>query len=167
MSLIINKKSVTAIAAIALTGVMFPVGAFAQQKTAPQTILNASQKRPVMAIPGDLINVTLSTGLTQVQVLGPRVPQISAEALPGVFQFTFSQLKGATLIDVRDLGILDGNATLIRPVHFDDGSTKFILKAGQKRTVQITSVMAVGTGTLRWAPLNHYVADWQFVEETA
>ena len=22
-------------------------------------------------------------------------------------------------------------------------------------------------GTLRWAPLKHYVADWQFVEETA
>ena len=68
---------------------------------------------------------------------------------------------------MRDFGILDGNAALIRPVRFDDGSKRFTLKAGQKRTVHLTEVMAVGTGTLRWAPLNHYVADWQFVEETA
>lgn len=157
---------------VALVGIIFPAGAFAtstRHNPIPATpnSLNASQKHPVLAIPGDIINVTLKTGVVQVQLVGPKVPQISAEALPGEFDFTFTQKSGSTLVDVRDFGILDGNATLIRPVQFNDGSKRFTLKAGQKRVVKLTELMAVGTGTLRWAPLNHYVVDWQFVEETA
>lgn len=167
MSSIRSKNALLAFAAIAFAGITIPANAFAVPTPAAPTVTSASQAHPVMAIPGDLVNVTLKTGVTQVQILGPKVPQISAEALPGLFQFTFIQKSGATVIDVRDFGILDGNAALIRPVMFDDGMKKFTLKAGQKRTVKLTEVMAVGTGTLRWAPLNHYVADWQFVEETA
>jgi hypothetical protein len=162
-----SKIASVAIITIALAGIIFPAGAIATPTPAAPTVINASQGHPVMAIPGNFVNVTLKTGVTQVEILGPKVPQISAEALPGVFVFTFTQMRGSTVIDVRDFGILDGNATLIRPVKFDDGSKKFTLKVGQKRTMQLTEVMAVGTGTLRWAPLNHYVADWQFVEETA
>jgi len=120
-----------------------------------------------MAIPGDTVDVTLRTGLTQVVLVGPVIPQVSADALPGTFTFTFVQKSGKTLINIRDFGILDGAAALIRPIRFDDGTTSFYLKAGERRTVKLTTFMAVGTGTLRWAPLNHYVTDWQFVEETA
>ena len=160
--------------AIALVGITLPAGAFAaphlmstSTKSAQTKITYASQAHPVLAIPGDLIDVTLKTGVTQIQIVGPKVPQIAAEALPGTFTFSFNQLKGATVIDIHDFGILDGNATVIRPVKFDDGTTKLTLKAGHHKTFSLTEIMAVGTGTLRWAPLNHYVADWQFVEETA
>lgn len=158
--------------AIALVGVQTPAGAFAVSPTSPPSnkihqVLQASQTHPQLAIPGDTVDVTLRTGKTEVQVLGPVIPQVSADALPGTFTFTFKQKSGKTLISVKDLGILDGSATLIRPVQFNDGSKSFYLSAGQKRTVKITEIMAVGTGTLRWAPLNHYVVDWQFVEETA
>ena len=153
---------------IALIGVLTPVGAIAATPvphTSPQ-VLQASQLHPQLAIPGDLIDVTLRTGKTQVVLVGPATPQIIAAAVPGTFTFSFVQKSGLTLIDVRDFGILDGNDSLIRPVRFDDGTTAFTLKAGQRRTVKITTFMASGTGTLRWAPLNHYVADWQFVQET-
>ena len=120
-----------------------------------------------MVIPGDVVDVTLKTGKTRIQIIGPKVPQISAEALPGTFTFIFTQIKGETVIDIHDFGILDGNDTLIRPVKFDNGSAKFTLKTGENKKLSLTEIMAVGTGTLRWAPLNHYVADWQFVEETA
>jgi len=171
----------TALTAIALAGVITPVGAFAvstnvvstsavSTKSSPSKIhqvLQASQLHPQLAIPGDTVDVTLRTGITQVLLNGPTIPQISADALPGTFIFTFIQKTGRTLIDIRDFGILDGEDALIRPVQFDDGTKSFYLNAGQKRTVKLTSFMAVGTGTLRWAPLNHYVTDWQFVEETA
>lgn len=120
-----------------------------------------------MAIPGDTIDVTLKTGVTTVQLLGPVIPQVTADALPGTFTFTFRQRSGKTLISVNDFGILDGEATLIRPVQFDNATKSFYLSAGQTRTVKMTEFMAVGTGTLRWAPLKSYVIDWQFVEETA
>jgi hypothetical protein len=154
--------------AIALAGVFTPAGAFAAS-TAPQVhqVIHASQANPKMAIPGDTVDVTLKTGRTEVLVVGPVIPQVSADALPGTFTFRFTQRTGKTLINIRDFGILDGAAALIRPIHFDDGSTSFYLSKGQVKTVKITTFMAVGTGTLRWAPLNHYVTDWQFVEETA
>jgi len=164
---------------IALVGILTPTNAFAMNgrsvtaspspKATPviHQILKASQAHPQLAIPGDTIDVTLKTGVTRVQVLGPTIPQVSADALPGTFKFSFKGMSGKTLIDIHDFGILDGEDTLIRPVRFDDGSTSFMVKAGQTKTVKITSFMAVGTGTLRWAPLNHYVVDWQFVEETA
>jgi len=166
----------TALTAIALAGVITPVGAFAVSANAVSTksspskihqVLQASQLHPQLAIPGDIVDVTLRTGMTQVLLNGPTIPQISADALPGTFIFTFIQKTGRTLIDIRDFGILDGDDALIRPMQFDDGTKSFYLSAGQKRTVKVTSFMAVGTGTLRWAPLNHYVTDWQFVEETA
>lgn len=169
-----SKKLFLAVIAmsVALVGSISPTGAFATSARhnpipAKSTVLNASQKHPVLAIPGDIINVTLPTGVVQVQIVGPKVPQVSADALPGEFDFTFIQKKGSSVIDVRDFGILDGNATLIRPVQFNDGSKRFTLRPGEKKTFSITELMAVGTGTLRWAPLNHYVVDWQFVEETA
>lgn len=158
---------------IALAGALSPAGAFAISPTpnphAPNIhqIIRASQSKPQLAIPGDLVDVTLRTGVTRVLLVGPVIPQVSADALPGTFTFSFSQMSGKTLISIKDFGILDGAAALIRPMKFDDGSTSFYLKAGEKRTVKLTTFMAVGTGTLRWAPLNHYVTDWQFVEETA
>jgi len=164
---------------IALVGVLAPTNAFATSgrsvtaspspKASPaiHQVLKASQAHPQLAIPGDTIDVTLKTGVTQVQLLGPTIPQVSADGLPGTFKFTFKGLSGQTLVDIHDFGILDGEDTLIRPVRFDDGSTSFTIKAGQTKSVKVTSFMAVGTGTLRWAPLNHYVVDWQFVEETA
>ena len=153
---------------IALVGELTPAGALAATPTphtSPQ-VLQASQLHPQLAIPGDIIAVTLRTGKTQVVLVGPATPPVIAAAVPGTFTFNLVQKSGATLINVRDFGILDGNDSLIRPVRFDDGTTSFTLKAGQRRTVKITTFMASGTGTLRWAPLNHYVADWQFVQET-
>jgi len=161
----------TALTAIALAGVISPASAFAVSTKSPNSkihqVLKASQARPQLAIPGDIVDVTLRTGMTEVLLIGPTIPQVSADGLPGTFTFTFTQKSGKSLIDIRDFGILDGEDSLIRPVQFDDGTKTFYLSAGQKRTVKITSFMAVGTGTLRWAPLNHYVTDWQFVEETA
>ena len=156
--------------AIALVGAIAPAGAFAVSPTptppAIHQILQASQAHPVLAIPGDPVDVTLKTGKTRVLLVGPKTPPVIANALPSTFIFSFQQESGKTLIDIHDFGILDGDATLIRPIHFDDGSISFYLNKGQKRTVKITTFMASGTGTLRWAPLNHYVTDWQFVEET-
>ncbi len=167
-----GRLSLAVTVAIALIGVIAPVSAFAVSPTpkpplAVHRTLQASQQHPQMAIPGLPVDVTLRTGKTRVLVVGPVIPQVSADALPGTFTFTFTQQSGKSLITIKDFGILDGNAALIRPVQFDDGTKSFYLSAGQKRTVKITAFMAVGTGTLRWAPLNHYVADWQFVEETA
>ncbi len=174
MSSIISRGrlSIAVLTAIALTVVLTPVSAFAlppapQPFGAIHKVLQASQQHPQLAIPGLPVDVTLRTGKTRVLVVGPVIPQISADALLGTFRFTFFQQTGKTLISVRDFGILDGSAALIRPLQFDDGTKSFYLSAGQRRTVAVTAFMAVGTGTLRWAPLSHYVIDWQFVEETA
>ena len=167
-----GKNRLTVCVLIALAGAITPASAFGVSKTpGPNTkihqVIEASQLHPQLAIPGDTVDVTLRTGKTEVLLLGPTIPQISADALPGTFTFTFLQKSGRTLISIRDFGILDGEDALIRPIQFDDGTKSFYLSAGQRRTLKITTFMAVGTGTLRWAPLKHYVTDWQFVEETA
>ena len=168
-----NRQNLAVLIAIALAGVLTPASAFAISPAPKPThplihqVIRASQSKPQMAIPGDTVDVTLRTGVTRVVIVGPVIPQVSADALPGTFTFTFVQKSGKTLINIRDFGILDGAAALIRPNHFDNGTTSFYLKAGERKSVKLTTFMAVGTGTLRWAPLNHYVTDWQFVEETA
>ena len=164
---IFNKKRtlVSALLTIAFAGVIFPAGAIALPTPAKSSFIKASQSHPAMAIPGDIVVVTLKTGVTQVQLVGPRTAPVIASALPGEFDLTFTQKRGRTLINIRDFGILDGNATLIRPIEFDNGVKEFTLKAGETRTEKITEIMADGTGTFRWAPLGHYVSDWQFVEE--
>jgi len=167
MSSIINNKLYALVAfALALVGVNTQTGAFAASSALTST-LYASAAHPVLAIPGNLIVASVGGAITDVTLIGPKVPQITAEALPSTFYFTFVQKKGNTTIDIRDIGILDGNASLIRPVRFDDGTTKLVLHAGQSKRFTLTEVMAIGTGTMRWAPLNHYVVDWQFVAETA
>jgi hypothetical protein len=168
-----NLRRFNLFTVIALAGVLTPASVFASESinqasnTAIHQIIHASQKSPQLVIPGDIVDVDLNTGATEVQLQGPMIPQVSADALPGTFIFHFRQKKGKTLISIRDIGIIDGEGTLIRPIKFDDGTASFFLTAGQTRTLKLTTFMAVGTGTLRWAPLNHYVADWQFVEETA
>jgi hypothetical protein len=52
--------------------------------------------------------VSLKTGVTEVQLAGPVIPQISADGLPGTFTFSFTQKSGKTLINIKDFGILDG-----------------------------------------------------------
>ncbi len=165
-------KSAVVVVAVALFGINFSGSAIAPSPkpnpTSVHRILTATAKRPLLVIPGDAINVVLPEGKLSVLLVGPKIPpNTSAEVLSGTFYFNFHQLSGSSIIDIHDFGILDGNATLIRPVAFDDGRTKVLLHSGQKLAVSLTELMAVGTGTLRWAPLKHYVADWQFVEETA
>jgi len=165
-----GRNRLAILAAFALAGVFTPANANAVSSPTPShlhQVMAASQLHPALAIPGDAVDVTLRTGKTEVVLQGPTIPQVSADALPGTFTFNFIQKSGKTLINIRDFGILDGADALIRPVKFDDGSTSFYLSSGQRRSVRVTTFMAVGTGTLRWAPLNHYVVDWQFVEETA
>lgn len=165
-----DRSRLAVYAMIALAGVLTPASAFATTPVSLpaglHTVVEASQLHPKVVIPGDIVDVTLRTGETRIVLNGPATPPVIADAVPGTFTFSLAQKSGATLINVRDFGILDGDAALIRPIKFDDGSTSFTLKAGQRRTVKITTFMASGTGTLRWAPLNHYVADWQFVQET-
>src|ERR1035437_4974099 len=100
---------------IALVGVRTPAGAFAASPTprASPQVLQASQLHPQLAIPGDVIDVTLRTGRTRVVLVGPAIPPVIASAVPGTFTFSFAQKSGATVINVRDIGILDGNDSLI------------------------------------------------------
>ena len=92
---------------IALAGAITPASAFGASKTPGSStkihqVVEASQLHPQLAIPGDTVDVTLRTGKTEVLLLGPTIPQISADALPGTFTFTFLQKSGRTLISIRE-----------------------------------------------------------------
>ena len=95
-----NRPKVAILVAIALAGVITPASAFAISPAPKPThplihqVISASQSKPQMAIPGDTVDVTLRTGVTRVVIVGPVIPQVSADALPGTFTFTFAQKSG-------------------------------------------------------------------------
>lgn len=126
----------------------------------------ATYGKPQMAIPGNQVTVQIPSGTSIITINGPVVPPIlNVPVVPATFTFTIAQKIGTLSMNISDFEILDGNGSLIKPLQFADGKKVETLSAGEKRDIKLTVEMGIGMGTMRWAPAEKNLVDWQFVEE--
>jgi hypothetical protein len=133
-------------------------------------ILDASAAKPQLGIEGDTIAATLKDGHVLITVVGPDVPSQGLSPPPpttaATFTVTLKHPEGVVPIAAADFEILDGAGQIHEP-QLVVGTTPAPATApvGQTSSFQLTTVLATGPGTLRWAPEGSPIASWDFTVE--
>jgi hypothetical protein len=132
-------------------------------------VLHASARRPQLAIEGDVVHVALSTGVsTTVVMVGPQTPPFVAPPPPSTtatLTISLTHTTGAVALRARDFALIDGNGRIYRPDNFVGGRASVLVASGAATSVRIRQYMAVGSGSIRWAPAGHPVVTWEFTVE--
>jgi hypothetical protein len=120
-------------------------------------VAHASARHPWLAIEGDTVQVTLAGGSAELTAVGPQVPDADVATdplktrVPCTFDVTFAHITGSMPIEPSAFTIVDELGHLHHP-------RVTVLGAASRRdaerslTLRVKSVLAVGAGTLRWAP---------------
>jgi len=132
-------------------------------------VVQASAKRPWLAIEGDTISVQLAHGKTLVTAVGPEVPEEGQFPVPATtwctFLVTFARSSGTVPLSPADFTIVDEVGALHHPAVALQGGGRLPARAAQGKTVTITvrAVLPTGAGTLRWAPgTAKPIVSWDF-----
>ena len=131
-------------------------------------VLAASASHPQMAIEGDVVKVALPTGNTVVTLTGPQVPPFVAPPPPyttATLTISFKDSSGLVPLRVGAFALIDGNGTIFHPTAFVGGATSVHVPDHSALAVQIREYMAIGSGSIRWAPARHPVVTWEFTVE--
>ncbi|WP_022902993.1 MULTISPECIES: hypothetical protein [unclassified Curtobacterium] len=143
--------------------------------TIPSTtdeVLDGSAAHPALTSEGDAVRVHLQDGATvTATVTGPVVP---GEGLPHQGETTtctwtvsLRGTSGSVPVSLSDMTTIDqlGNVYRLSPVA-GKGTPPRTLRAGQRVTFELRTVMKVGEGVLRWAPGGgKTLAEWDFEVE--
>jgi len=135
---------------------------------ATHQVVIASASHPQLGIEGDTVKVTLPTGTTTAVMVGPRTPPFVAPPPPATtatITIDVSRTTGTVVLRARDFALLDGNGVLYRPRSFVGGATTLTVPASGSAAVRIRQFMAIGSGSILWAPDGHPVITWEFTVE--
>jgi hypothetical protein len=140
-----------------------------KSSTPTNEVLHASAQRPQLAIEGDVVHVALSSGdSTTVMMVGPQTPPFVAPPPPSTtatLSMTLSDTTGAVALRARDFALIDGNGRTYHPATFVGGRSSVLVTSGVTTSVRVREFMAVGSGSIRWAPAGHPVVTWEFTVE--
>jgi hypothetical protein len=139
-----------------------------QSSPATNKVLVASPAHPQLGIEGDVITVTLPTGTTRATMAGPQVPPFVAPPPPYTmctFTIALRGTSGDVPLRARDFAIIDGNGTGYFPATFVGGQRSVTVASGDAASVRVREFMAIGSGSIRWAPAGHPVVTWEFTVE--
>ena len=131
-------------------------------------ILDASPQHPQLAIEGDVVKVALSSGTSTVVLTGPQTPPFVAPPPPyttATLTIALKDSSGRVPLRARDFAFIDGNGTVFRPSDFVGGAASVVVPVRSPVTVRLREFMAVGSGSIRWAPAGHPVVTWEFTVE--
>ena len=131
-------------------------------------VLDASPAHPQLAIEGDVIKVTLPSGATVATMTGPQTPPFVAPPPPyttATLTITLKDSTGTVPLRSSDFALIDGNGKVYRPTSFVGGSTVVPVTSGSAVAVKISEFMAIGSGSIRWAPAGRPVVTWEFTVE--
>lgn len=130
--------------------------------------LAVSAEHPGLGIGGDSMMVSLAHAKVLVTMTGPTVPPFVAPPPPLTtitVTLKFTALQGSVQLNSRDIGLIDGNGVVLRPQSFVGGATNLWVSAGHPQVVQVRAFMAIGSGSIGWAPNSKIVATWEFTVE--
>ncbi len=135
---------------------------------ATNRVLSASIAHPQLGIEGDVVRITLPTGSTVATMTGPQVPPFVTPPPPyttATITLSFSHTTGVVALRARDFAILDGNGKRYAPRTFVGGDSSLSLRDGAKVSVRLREYLAIGSGSIRWAPQGRPVTTWDFTVE--
>ena len=130
--------------------------------------LAASPAHPQLGIEGDLVKVALPTGSTWATMTGPQVPPFVAPPPPyttATLTITLENTSGVVPLHASDFALIDGNGTVYRPATFVGGRTSVEVPARSRVRVKVREYLAIGSGSIRWAPAGRPVMTWEFTVE--
>lgn len=130
--------------------------------------LDASPTHPQLGIEGNTMRVTLHGSVMLVTMSGPTVPPFTTPPPPittATVTLAFVPESGRVPIRAKDFLLLDGNGIALHPQSFVGGQSALAPSPGQPVSLQITEVMAVGAGSIKWSPGGTAVAEWEFTVE--
>jgi hypothetical protein len=132
-------------------------------------VVSASSAHPKLAIEGDTVAVTLTSGHVLATAVGPVVPEEGEFPVPATspcsFTVTFTRAAGTVPIRPATFTILDEQGQLHHPrvMARGGGRSPGTVGAGQTVTIVIKDVLPTGAGTLRWSPgSGKPVVSWDF-----
>jgi hypothetical protein len=139
-------------------------------QTTPATnkVLVASSAHPQLGIEGDVIKVTLPTGTMWATMTGPQVPAFVAPPPPYTtctLTIALRNTSGDVSLRAQDFAIIDGNGTRYYPATFVGGQRSVTVASSGAVSVRLREFMAIGSGSIRWAPAGHPVVTWEFTVE--
>lgn len=136
-------------------------------------VLSASAAHPAMAIQGSGVVLHLDQGSALATVVGPDIPdriQGSADLhTPATWDLTFADVRGAVPISPKLFTITDEQGMLLLPRVrvVGGGPLPRTVPAGRPFTLQLSTVVSIGDGKLRYAPSGGaWLAEWDFDVET-
>jgi hypothetical protein len=135
-------------------------------------VVQASARRPWLAIEGDTVSVQLAHGKTLATAVGPEVPEEGQFPVPATtpctFLITFAQSSGTVALSAASFTIVDEFGGLHHPAMALQGGGKLpaTVAPGKTVTVIARAVLPTGSGTLRWAPATaNPIVSWDFEVE--
>lgn len=131
--------------------------------------LQASAQRPQLAIEGDVVNVTMGPGVsTTATMVGPQTPPFTAPPPPlttATLTISLRNTSGVVTLRAHDFALIDGNGVIYHPATFLGGQRSVLVNSRAATSVRIRQYMAVGSGSIMWAPAAHPVVTWEFTVE--
>jgi hypothetical protein len=78
---------------------------------------------------------------------------------------TLRHTSGVVALRARDFALIDGNGHIYHPTTFLGGQRSVLVTSRETTAVRVREYMAVGSGSIRWAPGGHPVVTWEFTVE--
>ncbi len=132
-------------------------------------IVSATVQHPQLGIGGSTFKVIVDGASTLVTMSGPQTPPFVTPPPPvtrATFTITFAKTTGVVALRPRDFGIIDGNGNVYYPKAFADGTTRVLASLAMPTSVEVSVVMATGTGSIAWAPDGKRpVVTWEYTLE--
>jgi len=142
-----------------------------ESKVPMERVVDASARKPHLAVQGNTVSVTLDAGHVLATVAGPAVPPFRAPPPPAVtatFTVSLACASGTVPIALDDFTIRDGVGRLVHPqLVTGEAMPPKTLRSGGHVAFRLTAVLPSGEGLMQWAPNNarRPLVSWDFVVE--
>lgn len=144
-----------------------------KQAAPSNQVLTGSRAHPAIAIQGNSVLLHVAGGTALATAVGPDIPdRIQGTAdlhTPATWDLTFTDVRGTVPIAPSLFTITDEQGQLLSP-HvrlLSGGPAPKLAPHGHPLTLQLSTVVSVGDGKLRYAPdRGPWLAEWDFDVET-
>ncbi len=135
----------------------------------PNEVLQASLRKPVLAIQGNTVSVNLAGGHVLAKLVGPMVPEDGKFPVPptspATFVLTLSHASGVVPISAGAFALVDERGTVRHPTITAVGGGPLLTRIPPDSTLSLRlhDVIPTGDGGLLWKPEGrHAIVSWDF-----